>query len=109
MVGTISIIYPLHGVSESDHIKSMSIGGYLQANNVSTHHVPGVAFGWNQSELHKANETMHLLRPLLLDANKWGFEVTLPRFIRDCARWHSGERSKFEGGLRVKDLFSFLD
>jgi len=51
---------------------------------------------------------MHLLRPLLLDVNRWGSEYTVARLARDCAKWHMGDRSNFEGAVLAKDFYGEL-
>jgi hypothetical protein len=107
MSGAVSIVVPIRNRSREEWVKSFYIGSYLEAMKLPFR-IPGIAYGWkDEEELQYARKTMHELRPLLLNVNSWGEEVTLRRFVRDCHRWlESGPLSKFEGGVLAKDFFS---
>lgn len=61
--------------------------------------IPGVAYGWEISEIAYVRQTMSELRPFLLRPRKWGAENTVQRFARDCYRFAKGEWEHFEGAM----------
>ena len=94
MSGAVSVVYPIHGVTKEQWTQSIFFYEYLQTTG--KRFIPGVAYGWVKSELEFARETMHELRAFLIDAKKWGEQVTVDRFARDCYRHTHGMRSNFE-------------
>jgi len=103
MQGTISIVYPTANMTKTEWALGTFLGSYLQELNQTD--IPGVAYGWEESEIEYARRTMHELRPFLLNLRKWGSDVTLPRFTRDCYRYSQGKESSFEGALVRKDVY----
>ncbi len=103
MMGTVSIVYPLANVSKAEWALGTFPGAFMQDQQIKE--IPGVAYGWEESEIKYARETMHDLRPFLLRLRKWGAEVTVQRFTRDCYRYSQGEREHFEGARLVKDVY----
>lgn len=106
MQGTVSIVYPLANVSKAQWALGTFVGSYLQDQNLTE--IPGVAYGWEESEIEYARRTMHKLRSFLVNLRKWGAEVTVPRFTRDCFRFKQGERKFFESALILEDVYSHL-
>lgn len=108
MLGTISVVHPVKGLSKEEWVSGFYVGGYLRSKNL-TLNLPGIAYGWNRTEVSYARESLHQLRPLLLDANAWGRNVTVSRLIRDSKRWILGERKAFEGAVLAKDFYDKWD
>jgi len=104
MLGAVSVVCPLQGVTKAEWAMSTFVGSYLKERNRTK--IPGIAYGWNQVELTYAQETMKDLRPLLQEIKLWG-ESTVERFARDCYRYNTGARqmSLFEGAMFVRDLY----
>jgi len=103
MQGTVSIVYPLANMSRAEWERGTFLGSFMQDQNIKK--IPGVAYGWESSEIAYARQTMHELRPFLLRLRKWGAEVTVQRFARDCYRFAKGEREHFEGAMLKKDVY----
>jgi hypothetical protein len=106
MSGTVSIVYPVAGQTKEQWFMNRFQGPYLHATGNTV--MPGVAYGWNDSEISFARRTMHQARPFLVDMKRWGVETTVARFARDCYRYKNGARTNFEAGLLVKDAFPSL-
>lgn len=106
MSGTVSVVYPLANVSKAEWAMGTFVGSYLQ--HIGSTDIPGIAYGWEQSEIEYARQTMHLLRPMLLAVKEWGANETVPRFARDVYRYHNGERTRFEGALLKRDVYPFV-
>jgi len=68
----------------------------------------GIAYGWNDSEILFSRQTMHQARSFFVDMRRWGKDVTVARFARDCYRYKNSTRTNFEAGLLVKDAFPSL-
>ena len=107
MSGTVSVVYPLQGKSKYEWLMSTFVGPYLQASNKTN--LPGIAYGWSSSEINYARRTMHQLRPFMIEVKRWGEEITVTRFVRDCYRHSHGARSNFEGAMLVRDAYPFTD
>jgi len=105
MSGTVSVVYPLANVSKAEWAMGTFVGSYLQ--HIGSTEIPGIAYGWEQSEIEYARRTMHLLRPMLLAVKEWGANETVPQFVRDVYRYKNGERTKFEGALLKRDVYPF--
>jgi UDP-galactose transporter len=103
MQGTVSIVYPLVNVTKAEWAMGTFPGSYVQDQNIAE--IPGVAYGWEDSEIDYARRTMHKVRPFFLSLRKWGAEVTVNRFARDCYRYSLGQIDKFEGALLKKDVY----
>jgi len=103
MQGTVSIVYPLANISRAEWELGTFLGSFMQDQHIKK--IPGVAYGWESSEIAYARQTMHELRPFLLRLRKWGAEVTVQRFARDCYRFAKGEREHFEGAMLKKDVY----
>jgi hypothetical protein len=106
MSGTVSVVYPLEGKSKYEWLTSTFVGPYLKASNKTN--LPGIAYGWTSSEIDYARRTMHQLRPFMIEVKRWGEEITVPRFVRDCYRHSHGARSNFESALLVRDAYPDL-
>lgn len=106
MSGTVSVVYPLAKVSKAEWALGTFVGSYLQ--HIGSTEIPGIAYGWEQSEIEYARRTMHLLRPMLLAVKEWGASETVPQFARDVYRYKNGERTRFEGALLKRDVYPFL-
>jgi len=106
MSGTVSVVYPLQGKSKYEWLMSTFVGPYLQASNKTN--LPGIAYGWTSSEIDYARRTMHQLRPFMIEVKRWGEEITVPRFVRDCYRHSHGARSNFESALLVRNAYPDL-
>jgi solute carrier family 35 (UDP-sugar transporter), member A1/2/3 len=105
MQGTVSIVYPLPNVTKTEWALGTFLGSYMQDQDIKE--IPGVAYGWEDREIEYAKRTMHLVRPFLVSLRKWGAEITVPRFARDCYRYSIGERHRFESGMLKKDVYPF--
>jgi len=103
MSGAVSVVYPLANVSKAEWALGTFVGSYLQ--HIGSTEIPGVAYGWEQSEIEYARRTMHLLRPMLLAVKEWGANETVPQFARDMYRYKNGERTRFEGALLRRDVY----
>ena len=103
MLGVVSIVYPVKGLTKEEWVDGFYIGAYLREHNLPLN-MPGVAYGLTQSELDYARNTLHEMRPLLLKVNEWG-KSTVRRLIRDCDKWLKGERENFEGAVLSKSYF----
>jgi UDP-sugar transporter A1/2/3 len=106
MSGTVSVVYPLANMSKAEWAMGTFVGSYLQ--HIGSTEIPGIAYGWEQSEIEYARRTMHLLRPMLLAVKEWGANETVPLFARDVYRYKNGERTRFEGALLKRDVYPFL-
>jgi hypothetical protein len=106
MSGTVSIVYPVAGQTKEQWSMGSFLGPYLHDTGNTV--IPGVAYGWTDSEISFARKTMHQLRPFLVDMKRWGVETTVARFARDCYRYKNGSRTNFEAGLLVTDAFPSL-
>ena len=104
MSGVVSIVYPRTNVSREEWAKGYYIGAYLEDRKLPLR-IPGIAYGWTKEEIEYARNTMHKLRTFLMKVKKWGEEVSVQCFVRDCERWHRGERTNFEGALLAEDLY----
>jgi hypothetical protein len=104
MVGTVSVISPVPGLSKQDWMLGSFVGEYIRANGGT---IPGIAYGMDPEELEYMRRTMPELRDLLFKVKAWGKEVTVPRLLRDIYRYGKGERrtDHFEGALLVGDAF----
>lgn len=105
MSGTVSVVYPLANVSKAEWAVGTFVGSYLK--HIGSTEIPGIAYGWEQSEIEYARRTMHLLRPMLLAVKEWGANETVPQFARDVYRYKNGERTRFEGALLKRDVYPF--
>lgn len=103
MQGVVSIVYPLANVTKTEWALGTFVGSYLQDQKLTE--IPGVAYGWEEKEIEYARSTMHELRPFLMNLRKWGAEVTVPRFTRDCYRYSQGEREHFESAMILSDVY----
>ena len=104
MLGTVSVVYPLANQTKEEWALGTFIGSYLLDTNSTE--IPGVAYGWSDSELEYARRTMHELRGLLVKVRQWGVETTVTRFTRDCYRYSLGEREHFEGAMLFRDAYA---
>ena len=103
MMGTVSVVYPLANQTKEQWAMGTFIGTYLA--DIGSTELPGVAYGWSDSELEYARRTMHDLRGLLVKVRQWGVDTTVTRFTRDCYRYHHGERVHFEGAMLFRDAY----
>ncbi len=103
MSGTVSIVYPVAGQTKEQWSIGSFLGSYLRETGKTE--IPGVAYGWNESEILFSRQTMHQLRPFMMDMRRWGRETTVNRFARDCDRYRKGIRTNFEAGLLVQDAY----
>jgi hypothetical protein len=104
MWGAISIVYPVQGMTKEEWVESVCFGAYLKAHGLPMN-FPGVAYGWEPSEIEHARRTMNELRPFIESVNEWGKTETLSRMIRDSYSHALGERKHFEGALLAKSFF----
>jgi UDP-sugar transporter A1/2/3 len=104
MLGTVSVVYPLANLTKAEWALGTFVGSYLE--DVGLTEIPGVAYGWTDSELQYARQTMHDLRGLLVDARQWGVDTTVTRFTRDCYRYGQGVREHFEGAMLFRDAYA---
>jgi UDP-sugar transporter A1/2/3 len=104
MLGTVSVVYPLANQTKEEWALGTFIGSYLLDTNSTK--IPGVAYGWSDSELEYARRTMHDLRGLLVKVRQWGVDTTVTRFTRDCYRYSLGERKHFEGAMLFRDAYA---
>jgi hypothetical protein len=105
MLGVVSVVYPIENVSKINWAYGSFFGSYLMA--VGETDVPGIAYGWVESELEYARRTMHELRPFLFKVKAWG-DATIHPFGRDCYRYRHGKREFFESAMLVKDAYPHL-
>ena len=103
MAGTVSVVYPVAGETKEQWSNNSILGPYLRA--IGKTEIPGVAYGWSESEISFSRQTMHQLRPFMMDMKTWGRETTVNRFARDCYRYKNGIRTNFEAGLLAKDAY----
>ena len=103
MSGTVSIVYPVAGLTKEQWLLRSFLGPYLHETGRTA--IPGVAYGWNESEILFSRRSMHHLRPFMMDMKRWGKETTVARFARDCYRYTNGIRTNFEAGLLAKDAY----
>ena len=80
MLGAVSVVHPVVGKTKEEWVDGFYIGAYLKSNGLPMN-MPGVAYGWDEEELQYARRTMHEMRPLLLEVNRWGIEKSLSRMI----------------------------
>jgi hypothetical protein len=106
MSGTVSIVYPVAGQTKEQWSMGSFLGPYLRETGKTV--IPGIAYGWTESEILFSRQTMHQLRPFLVDMKRWGVETTVARMARDCYRYKNGTRTNFEAGLLVTDAFPSL-
>ena len=101
--GTVVVVQPIEGVDKLDWLLSTFHGAYLQHDD--SEYLPGIAYGWTQDEIDYARSTMADLQEEMDKVKKWGEQVTVPRFIRDCYRYSLGQRSNFEAGKLVPEYY----
>jgi hypothetical protein len=104
MMGTVSVIYPIANLTKVEWALGTFTGSYLE--DVGLTEIPGIAYGWSDSELEYARRTMHDLRGLMVKARQWGVDTTVTRFTRDCYRFGQGDREHFEGAILFRDAFA---
>ena len=103
MVGTVSIVVPMPGLSSRKEWElSTFMGAYIKLFGGN---IPGVAYGLDQNEIDYARRTMSQTREFLFKVKTWG-ESTIPLALRDCLRFGRGERNHFEGAMLVDEVYS---
>jgi len=70
MAGTVSIVYPVAGQTKEDWTRSTFAAPYLY--EIGKTEIPGIAYGWTDSEISFSRQTMHKARPFLLVCNAGG-------------------------------------
>eukprot|EP00928_Gymnodinium_smaydae_P017228 TRINITY_DN16588_c0_g1_i6.p1 TRINITY_DN16588_c0_g1~~TRINITY_DN16588_c0_g1_i6.p1 ORF type:complete len:552 (-),score=11.02 TRINITY_DN16588_c0_g1_i6:138-1742(-) len=99
MLGCVSIVYPWWKMSKHEYWMTTLYAGYLDHFNLTV--MQGVAYGDSPEEIEFAKSTMHFVRGELTMVKEWGFNFSIPRFVRDVAAYVQGQRSGFESGKLV--------
>ena len=103
MLGCISIIHPFQSMTKQQWLMSTMFGGYIEHTGLQDW--PGIAYGWDASEIKHAERTKHLVREILFQVKEFSHSVTVPRFVRDAKRAARGAYGSFEGAMTVSELY----
>ena len=98
MLGCIPIIHPLANTTKHEWLlNSGYLAGYMEYYDVEDAY--GIAYGWDDSEVQYARQTLHLVREQLWAVKEFANSVTVGRFVRDVKSAASGRDDLFEGAI----------
>jgi len=87
LCGCVCIVCPLKNVSKEDWYKMTAFYEYIKDKNIED--IYGISYGFENEHVKKAQETIHLLREQIDDANNWFIEKYIVSFLEDINNWEN--------------------
>ena len=96
LCGCISIICPIPNISKKDYFKKTPFYEYMVEKNIDS--LYGIAYGNSDEEIKYAHDTLHLLKDLIYDFQKWSLKYVYS-FINNLINWE----------LNTNTLLNYID